>query len=145
MLNGSDGLYNCTVIDSLPRDLPRSLGKAWNVLILLISTLYDTVDRIHQEASATSLMGRSLERARGALISFRYYPLSSKNTLHRGSIAPELHHFRPLMTYEPRTWRMEQAMFVASELATIGSVMRNALRISPGIMGTGFGRSSGHH
>lgn len=52
-------------------------------------------------------------------------------TLQRGSIAPELHHFRPLITYVSPSVRMSHAMFVASELATAGSVIRKALRTVP--------------
>ena len=53
----------------------------------------------------------------------------------RGSIAPEVHHLRPLMTYSaPSRW-MLHSMLVASEEATKGSVMPKQERISPFIRG----------
>src|ERR1700735_1714960 len=51
--------------------------------------------------------------------------------LHRGSPAPEDHHFRPLITYSSPSRTMHDAMLVASEDATSGSVMQKQDRISP--------------
>ena len=51
--------------------------------------------------------------------------------LQRGSPAPLVHHLSPLMTYPSPSRVMLDWMFVASLLATSGSVMENALRISP--------------
>src|ERR1044072_5295169 len=54
----------------------------------------------------------------------------------RGSDAPEIHHFVPVMTYSSPSRRIEVVMFVASEDATPGSVMANADRISPASRGS---------
>lgn len=53
----------------------------------------------------------------------------------RGSIAPDDHHLRPLITYSSPSRLIRVAMFVASEDATSGSVMQNAERISPSSSG----------
>ena len=55
--------------------------------------------------------------------------------LQRGSFAPDVHHFRPEMTYSSPSRRIVVSMFVASELATAGSVIANAERISPSSSG----------
>src|SRR5580658_9987621 len=52
-------------------------------------------------------------------------------TLHRGSPAPEDHHFRPLITYSSRSRTMLALTFVASDEATSGSVIEKHDRISP--------------
>src|SRR6266403_5439526 len=51
--------------------------------------------------------------------------------LQRGSPMPEVHHLSPLMTYESPSRMMLDSMFVASEEATLGSVMAKAERILP--------------
>src|SRR6202451_4207989 len=55
--------------------------------------------------------------------------------LHRGSPAPEDHHFRPLITYSSPSRTMPDAMLVASEDATSGSVLDKQDRISPASKG----------
>src|SRR5436189_140940 len=55
--------------------------------------------------------------------------------LHRGSPAPDDHHFRPLMTYSSAVRAMLERMLVASEDATSGSVMAKHDRISPASSG----------
>ena len=52
-----------------------------------------------------------------------------------GSIAPDDHHFRPLITYLSPSRSILVAMLVASDEATSGSVMQNAERISPSSRG----------
>ena len=52
-------------------------------------------------------------------------------TLVLGSMAPLVHHFLPLITYSSPTLAMEDSMFVASEEATLGSVMAKQDLISP--------------
>ena len=52
------------------------------------------------------------------------------STSHRGSIAPVLHHLRPLMTNSSPARVIVVEMLRASEEATPGSVMQNAERIS---------------
>jgi hypothetical protein len=49
----------------------------------------------------------------------------------RGSPMPEVHHFRPLMTYSSPSRTMLASMLVASEEATAGSVMAKAERMRP--------------
>mmetsp|Transcript_89875 Transcript_89875/g.257465 ORF Transcript_89875/g.257465 Transcript_89875/m.257465 type:complete len:280 (-) Transcript_89875:16-855(-) len=56
---------------------------------------------------------------------------SSTKTLHSGRMAPEIHHLWPLTTYSSPSRSMRVEMFVASLLATPGSVMAKAERISP--------------
>jgi len=56
-------------------------------------------------------------------------------SLQRGSPDPDDHHFRPLMTYSWRSGVIVQAMLVASEEATSGSVMAKHERISPSSKG----------
>ena len=51
--------------------------------------------------------------------------------LHLGSPAPDVHHFSPLITYSSPSRTAEDAIFVASDEATPGSVIPNAERISP--------------
>ena len=53
----------------------------------------------------------------------------------RGSIAPDDHHLRPLITYSLPSRSILVAMLVASDEATSGSVMQNADRISPSSSG----------
>src|SRR5207253_11064121 len=53
------------------------------------------------------------------------------NILQRSRAAPEIHHLRPLRTYSSPSRLMENWMLVASELATSGTVIANAERISP--------------
>src|SRR6266481_5321056 len=50
--------------------------------------------------------------------------------LHRGSPAPEDHHFRPWITYVSPSRRIVAPILVASEEATSGSVMEKHDRIS---------------
>src|SRR6478672_1033487 len=52
-------------------------------------------------------------------------------TLHSGAIAPLDHHLRPVTTKSSPSASMRVAMLFASELATSGSVMEYAERISP--------------
>src|SRR5947207_12878799 len=52
-------------------------------------------------------------------------------TLQRGSPAPDVHHLVPLMTYSSPSRRMLDWMLVASDDATAGSVIANALLILP--------------
>src|ERR1035438_16897 len=54
---------------------------------------------------------------------------------HPGFIAPDDHHFRPLITYSPPSRSILVAMLDASEEATSGSVMQNADLISPSSKG----------
>src|SRR6476659_2946713 len=61
-------------------------------------------------------------------------------TLQRGSPAPLDHHLRPLITYSLPRMSMLHLMFVASDDATSGSVIRKAGWISPSI--SGFSHSS---
>jgi hypothetical protein len=56
-------------------------------------------------------------------------------TLHRGSPAPLVHHFRPLTTYSPPSRVMLARMLVASDDATSGSVIAKHERISPASSG----------
>jgi hypothetical protein len=58
------------------------------------------------------------------------------DTVQRSRPAPEVHHFRPLMTYSSPSRTIEDWMFVASELATSGSVIEKHERISPASSGT---------
>ena len=58
----------------------------------------------------------------------------------RGSAAPEIHHLRPLMTYSSPSRSMRVSMLVASLLATRGSVIANAERISPASSGSSHSR-----
>src|SRR3954452_5615084 len=53
----------------------------------------------------------------------------------RSRMAPEVHHFLPLRTYSSPSRSIDSCTLVASELATSGSVMPNALRISPSSRG----------
>ena len=53
----------------------------------------------------------------------------------RGDIAPDVHHLRPLMTYSSPSRSMLIETFVASELATSGSVIAKHERISPASSG----------
>src|SRR3954451_21540125 len=54
---------------------------------------------------------------------------------HRGDIAPDVHHLRPLTTYSSPSRSIRVAMLVASEDATSGSVIENAERTVPSSMG----------
>src|SRR5688500_3291192 len=56
--------------------------------------------------------------------------------LHRGSPMPEVHHLRPLMTYESPSRVMDDSILVASEEATLGSVIAKAERILPSSSGS---------
>ena len=58
----------------------------------------------------------------------------------RGSAAPEVHHLRPLMTYSSPSRSIRVSMFVASLLATAGSVIPNAERIRPSSNGSSHSR-----
>ena len=53
----------------------------------------------------------------------------------RGSPVPEIHHLWPLTTQSSPSRSMRVWMFVASELATAGSVIRKAERICPASSG----------
>ena len=55
--------------------------------------------------------------------------------LQRGSPPPEAHHFRPLMMYAFPSRTILALIFVASEDATLGSVMAKHERISPASSG----------
>src|SRR5215831_13858739 len=55
--------------------------------------------------------------------------------LQRGSPAPDDHHFRPLITYSFPSRTIRALMFVASEDATLGSVIAKHDRISPASSG----------
>src|SRR5882724_9502978 len=55
--------------------------------------------------------------------------------LHRGSPAPEDHHFRPWITYVAPSRRIVAPILVASEEATSGSVIEKHDRISPASSG----------
>src|ERR1700674_4861351 len=55
--------------------------------------------------------------------------------LHRGSPAPEDHHFRPLIRYSSPSRTILAPMLVASEDATSGSLMEKHDRISPASSG----------
>src|SRR5229473_1399727 len=57
-------------------------------------------------------------------------------SLQRGSIAPDDHHLRPLITYSSPSRSILVAMLVASDEATSGSVMQNADLISPSSSGS---------
>src|SRR5207244_5332723 len=57
-------------------------------------------------------------------------PITMK-ILQRSRAAPDIHHLRPLSTYSSPSRLIVSWMLVASELATSGSVMANAGRISP--------------
>jgi hypothetical protein len=61
-------------------------------------------------------------------------------SLQRGSPAPLDHHLRPLTTYSLPRISILHWMFVASEEATSGSVIRNAERMAPSL--NGFSHSS---
>ena len=52
-------------------------------------------------------------------------------TSHLGSPAPEVHHFSPFITYSSPSRTADEAILVASDEATPGSVIANAERISP--------------
>ena len=52
-----------------------------------------------------------------------------------GFIAPDDHHFRPVMTYSSPSRSIRVVMFVASEDATSGSVMQKADLIAPSSSG----------
>src|SRR5258708_37077446 len=52
-------------------------------------------------------------------------------SLQRGSIAPDDHHLRPLITYSSPSRSTLVEMLVASDEATSGSVMQKADLISP--------------
>jgi hypothetical protein len=68
--------------------------------------------------------------------------------LQRGSIAPVVHHLRPLITYSSPSRSMRALMLVASDDATSGSVIAKAERISPASNGSSqrflFGRAVAH-
>src|SRR5438477_9258008 len=55
--------------------------------------------------------------------------------LQRGSPAPEDHHLRPLITYSSPSRTILDSMFVASDEATLGSVIAKHERISPASSG----------
>src|SRR5260370_31700664 len=57
-------------------------------------------------------------------------PITMK-ILQRSRAAPEIHHLRPLSTYSSPSRLIVSWMLVAAELATSGSVMAKAERISP--------------
>src|ERR687891_1670085 len=56
--------------------------------------------------------------------------------LQRLSPMPEVHHLWPLMTYWSPSRTIEDSMLVASDDATLGSVMANADRIFPSRRGS---------
>src|SRR5262247_953226 len=55
--------------------------------------------------------------------------------LHRGSPMPDVHHLCPLITYWSPSRMMLDSMLVASDEATLGSVIANAERILPSSRG----------
>ena len=55
--------------------------------------------------------------------------------LQRSRSAPDAHHLRPLSTYSSPSRSIRSSMLVASELATSGSVITKAERISPSSSG----------
>ena len=57
-------------------------------------------------------------------------------TLHLGSPAPEDHHLRPFITKSSPSRVIRHSIFVASEDATAGSVIKNADLIRPSISGS---------
>src|SRR2546425_6894614 len=57
-------------------------------------------------------------------------------TLQRGSPMPEVHHLWPLITYWSPSRTILDSILVASEDATLGSVMANADRILPSRSGS---------
>src|SRR5688572_27871573 len=59
-------------------------------------------------------------------------------TLHRLSPMPDVHHLWPLITYSSPSRTMEDSMFVASDDATLGSVMAKADRILPSRRGSRY-------
>lgn len=63
------------------------------------------------------------------------FPITMKIS-QRGSAAPLIHHFRPLITYSSPSRTIEVRMLVASEEATSGSVIANAERILPSSSGS---------
>src|SRR5215467_13430229 len=56
--------------------------------------------------------------------------------LQRGSPAPEVHHLRPLITYESPSRSIRERMLVASDEATSGSVIAKHERIAPASSGS---------
>ncbi len=54
----------------------------------------------------------------------------------RGSMIPEVHHLRPLITYSSPSRRISAWMLVASDEATAGSVIAKAERILPSSSGS---------
>jgi hypothetical protein len=56
-------------------------------------------------------------------------------SVQRGLAAPDMNHLWPLMTHSSPSRSIEVWRLVASELATAGSVIRNAERISPSSSG----------
>ena len=58
------------------------------------------------------------------------------STAQRGSIAPLVHHLRPVMTYSSPSRSIRVAMLVASLLATSGSVIAKAERMRPASSGS---------
>ena len=75
-----------------------------------------------------------LEEGKAGMIALRSRPVHGERA-GRGSPAPLDHHLRPLTTYSLPRMAMLHWMFVASEDATSGSVIKNAERISPFISG----------
>jgi hypothetical protein len=59
-------------------------------------------------------------------------------TLQRLSPMPEVHHLWPLMTYWSPSRTIDDSIFVASEDATLGSVIANAERILPSRSGSRY-------
>lgn len=55
---------------------------------------------------------------------------------HFGFMAPEMYHFRPLITYSSPSRSIRVAMLVASDEATSGSVIAKAERITPSSSGS---------
>src|SRR5918996_1643207 len=59
-------------------------------------------------------------------------------TLHRLSPMPDVHHLWPLMTYWSPSRTIDDSMLVASDDATLGSVIANAERILPSRSGSRY-------
>ena len=98
-----------------------------------IAEMESRMDTMRQEHAAALVTGNTtasfIRGADGSVLPIRM------NSWQRASAAPEIHHLRPLITYSSPSRSMRHSMLVASELATAGSVMAKAERISPSSSG----------